>query len=143
MASVAGMTTVAVVAFVAFVADVAIVAATVLSLHLLMVANQEPSVSFPSLLQRGSRIWVISRADTEVSPGAVTGVLSLDEAGAISQGPRAMVAALPHALHLPPSPKSSGLLSLFPSEQEEAEIELVCTFGLLMVLLKATSLAHF
>lgn len=35
------------------------------------------------------------------------------------------------------------LLSVFPSEQEEAEIELVCTFGLLMVLLKAISLAHF
>lgn len=34
---------------------------------------------------------------------------------------------------------SSGL----PSEQEEAEIELVCTFRLLMVLLKAILLAHF
>lgn len=48
-----------------------------------------------------------------------------------------------------PSPGSScfaverWLLSVFPSEQEEAEIELVCTFGLLMVLLKAISLAHF
>lgn len=44
------------------------------------------------------------------------------------------------------SPSASGEaqpLSPLPSEQEEAEIELVCTSPLLMVLLRAISLAHF
>ena len=47
------------------------------------------------------------------------------------------------SLASPPASGEAQPLSLLPSEQEEAEIELVCTSLLLMVLLRAISLAHF
>lgn len=137
VASVVGMATVA---HMAVVADVAVVAATML---LPMLANQEPSVSLPL----SSTAWLGSLGDFQsrhqdfirsCNRGAVFGRSQENVAVAVGEGSRS-------AVHTP-SPaltRSLGPSSLFPSEQEEAEIELVCTFGLLRVLLRATLLAHF
>lgn len=78
MADAAGVAGMVIVAYMAVVADVAVMAATVL---LPMLANREPVSAFPSLVQHGSGVWVISRADTKILLGAVMGVLSSDKAG--------------------------------------------------------------
>lgn len=128
---------------VADVANVAVVAAAVLSLHLLMLANREPSVSRPL----SSAAWLGNLGDFQSRRGGFIRSCNRDAAFGRSWGhlPVAAGDSGGSALHVP-SPASTRMLrawSLFPSEPEEAEIELVCTFGLLMVLLTATSLAHF
>lgn len=133
VASRAGMATVTTMAA---VADVAVVAAAVLSLHLLMLANRELSVRLP--LSCVVRLGTVG--DFQSRRGGFT---RSGHGGPRSrrcclwmkpghhQRPWTKAAVLLHTRHHPPSPRSSRLLRPFRSEQEEVEIALVCTFGLL------------